>query len=121
MSHFTTLRAKRANLTVKRKIFLRQQKYLYFYSKYAISIYPTILAIFVSRRNIILGKVKKGTFLVIFKHTVKSGDACLTSNGRNNPRGIKEYFALYFMTGGIYVLKLVLGKTLVIYYYLMKR
>ena len=75
----------------------------------------------ICRRNIILGKVKNETLLVIFKHTVKSGDACLTSNGRNNPRGIKQYFALYFMTGGIYVLKLVLAKTLVIYYYLMKR
>ena len=74
----------------------------------------------ICRRNIILG-FKKDIFLVIFKHTVKSGDACLTSNGRNNPRGITQYFALYFMTGGIYVLKLVLGKTLVIYYYLMKR
>ena len=54
----------------------------------------------ICRRNIILGKVKNETLLVIFKHTVKSGDACLTSNGRNNPRGIKQYFALYFMTGG---------------------
>ena len=95
MSHFTTLRAKRANQTVKTKIFLRQEKYWHFYSKYAIFILSAILARkkskSICRRNIILGKVKNETLLVIFKHTVKSGDACLTSNGRNNPRGIKEY------------------------------
>ena len=51
MSHFTTLRANRANLTVERKMFLRQEKYWHFYSKCAIFILSAILPILARKKN----------------------------------------------------------------------